>query len=167
MKIFLTKFGFSLVEMLIYVSVLSVIFLVIVNTSLSFVGSYRTLSALRAADHGGIDALEPITRAIRGADTIVGTGNSLTLSETNSGIATTTLFSLVGGTINETVTVNGVQNNSLSGPLTASDVNITALTFTALATSTASAVKIDMTTQATSGTVTKTKNFHSTVVLHG
>jgi Tfp pilus assembly protein PilW len=164
---FFNNRGFSLIEMLEYVSILSIIFLVIVNTSISFTGSYHTLSALRAADHAGIDALESITRAVRSAGSVTGTGAALSLSQTSSGVSTTTQFYLQGGTIDVAVRVNGVLNTTISGPLTASDASVTSLTFTQLATSTASAVKIDMTVQAASGPVLKSKVFHSTVILRG
>ncbi len=166
--------GFSLIEMLIYISVLAVIFLVVVNTSLSFTSSYRVLSALRSADHAGMDALEPMTRAIRAAGSVVESQSvlgsnpgSLTLYSAQSGNSTTTQFYLQNGTVEMTVTVNNAQDAALSGPLTASDATITSLIFNELSTSTASAVKIDMTVIGQSGAVTETKNFHSTIVLRG
>lgn len=160
--------GFSLVEMVIYVTLLVVIFLIVVNTILSFTGSYQSLRALRALDHSSVSSMERITRDIRGA-TSVDTANStlgtspgvLTLTQTVGSVSTTTKFYLQGGVVK--VDVNGVY----SGPLTLTGTSVTNLVFTKLTSSISSAVKVDLTVSATVGTTTKTKIYHSTVILRG
>lgn len=168
MAILKTKSGFSLVEMIIYVSLLVVIFLIVVNTILSFTGSYQSLRAMRVLDHSSVSAMERMTRDIRSA-TIVDTGNStlgsnpgvLTLTTTLGSVSTTTKFYLQSGVVK--VDVNGVY----SGPLTLADTSVTNLVFTKLTSSISSAVKIDLTISATVGTTTKTRKYHSTVILRG
>jgi type II secretory pathway pseudopilin PulG len=154
--------GFTLIEMLIYIALLVVIFLLVINTVMSFTRSYRELSALRAADQGGSDALERIVREIRdatGVDTtqsVLGTTTG-TLFLVNN--ATTTKFYLQNNTVHLTV------NGTYVGPLTGSSTSVTSLIFYFLSTTTTEAVKIDMTVQGKSGQTTKTKNFHTTTVL--
>jgi prepilin-type N-terminal cleavage/methylation domain-containing protein len=162
MSTIFNKRGFSLFEMLIYISILSIIFLVVVNTTLSFTSSYRTLSALRSADHAAIDSFELMTRDIRSATTIGSiTSGSVYITATENGNSTTTQFYLSNGAVQMNV------NGAYYGPLSASNANVTSLTFTQMSTTSASAIKIDMTVQGISGSVTETKNFHSTVVLRG
>lgn len=174
MKTFRSISGFSLVEMLVYIGVLVIIFLMVVATSFSFSNSYRILAALRASDHAGINVLEPMTRAIRSAGSVIvsqsvldANPGTLALFEGQGSNSTTTQFYLQNGTAEMTVTVNGVVDSLLTGPLTTSNEHVTSLVFNLLSTSTASAVKIDMTAIGQSGQVTESKNFHSTIVLRG
>lgn len=168
MSIYSKKSGYSLVEMVIYVAILSAISLVIINMLISFTKSYQTLGALRVAEHSGIDFMERVTREIRGA-TSVDSANStlgtspgvLTLVSTFGGVSTTTKFYVQNGIIK--MDVNGVY----FGPLTVSNSSTTNLTFTSLANSVSSAVKVDLTVQGTAGTATRVKSYHSTIILRG
>jgi Tfp pilus assembly protein PilW len=162
------KRAFSLVEMLVYISVLTVVFLVIINTVLSFTSSYRTLAALRAADNAGMDSMERMTRDIRAAGTIVTAQSSfgtsagiLDIQATSNGVSTTSRYYIQNGIIDMDI------NGSFYGPLTNSDAVVTSLIFTELSTTTSQAIKIDLTVEGVSGSVIKTKQFHSTIVLRG
>lgn len=156
--------GYSLVEMVIYLAILSVVSLIVINTILSFSQSYGNLRALRLLDHSASSALERMTRDIRSA-TSVDTANSAlgvspgVLTLLTSASATTTKFYVLNNILQVDV------NNASSGPLTVSKSSITNLTFTKLSNGTTTAVKIDMTVSATDGTVSKSKNYHSTVVV--
>ncbi|MDB5259160.1 MAG: hypothetical protein JWO73_368 [Candidatus Taylorbacteria bacterium] len=156
--------GFTLIEALVYISLLVVIMLLMVNTLLSFNDSYRKLGALRIAEHAGTDAMERMVRDIRAAASIDTANSTLgstpgVLALTNTG--TTTKFYIQSGILK--VDVNG----AYSGPLTVSGASVTSLTFTQLTSSSTSAVKIDLTVTGTSGSVTKTKQYHSTVIMKG
>ena len=163
-----TNNGYSLIEMIIYVALLSAISLLVVSTIVSFTKSYRTLVALRVLDHSAISAMERMTRDIRGAtnidisQSVFGLTNGvLTIVTTSNGIGTTTKFYLDNGAVK--IDVNGIY----FGPLTPSNASITALAFTKLDSGIGNAVKIDMTVSATVGFVTKIKIYHSTVILKG
>src|SRR5579872_5168573 len=88
--------GYTLVEMVIYLSILSVISFMMIRMTLTFVQGYRALTVVRALDNSGLDALERMTRDIRGA-TSIDTANStfgtspgvLTLIATNGSTSTT------------------------------------------------------------------------------
>ncbi|MBI4155983.1 MAG: prepilin-type N-terminal cleavage/methylation domain-containing protein [Candidatus Zambryskibacteria bacterium] len=160
--------GYTLVEMIIYAALLSVISLLAVSTIVSFSKSYRTLVVLRAVDHSAIGAMERMTRDIRGATSldlsrsVFGAGSGvLTIVTIYNSIETTTKFYLDNGAVK--IDVNG----DYFGPLTLSNVSVTSLTFTKLDSGIGNAVKIDMTVSATVGTASKTKTYHSTVILRG
>ncbi len=156
------KEGYSLLEMLIYLTLLTVIFIVVINTVLSYTGSYRNLAALRAAEHTGIDAMERMTRDIRKAVTAnTSIAGQLTLTETTSGISTTTRFYVQNNVLK--VDINGVY----SGPLSVSNSTVSSLTFATATSTNSTIVKIDMTVNGISGPVTKTKLYHSTIILKG
>src|SRR6185436_640507 len=142
--------GYSLVEMLIYIAILTLFSVTIINVILSFSSSYRTLLALRMVDSTGIDAMERITRDIRSASSIV-TGQStlgsnpgvLTLLATANGVSTTSKFYIQNNTLK--VDVNGVY----LGPISGSNTSVTSLIFRSLSTGISSAVKVEMTVQST------------------
>jgi len=163
-----TKKGYSLLEMLIYISILTVIFILIVNTTISFTRSYRDLFVLRAIEHSAITSLERMTRDIRNStslDTVQSafgtTPGTLVINQTIIGTTTVAKFYVQSGVLK--VDVGG----AYVGPLTLSNVVVTNLTFTQLLSGNSSAVKIDLTLQGTSGQVVKSKKFHSTIILKG
>ncbi len=162
------KSGFSLIEMVIYVSILSVISIFIVNMLISLTSTYRTVVALRSAENSGILAMERMSRDIRastsinlGQSTLANSPGVLTLITTSGVISTTTKYYVDQGMLK--VDVNGVY----LGPLSLFNATVTNLVFRVIDSGVSQAVKVDMTVQGTTGTVTKTKTFHSTVILKG
>lgn len=154
--------GFSLVEMVVYVTLLTLILLALVNIVFSFTKSYEQLGALRAAENTGMNAMERMVRDIHAASSI-DVGDS-TLS-TSPGVLTL----LIGASTTEFYTSNGEIRVKVDGtdigPLSVSSAKITSLIFRQIATSTAQAVKIDMTVQGTVGSSVKTKTYHATAIL--
>lgn len=160
--------GYTLVEMIIYVAILSIISLVITNTLVSFTRGYHTISALNEVDRSGVDVMERITRDIRAAKSIDIANSTfgsnpgvLTLIAISNGVSTTTKFYLQSGVVK--VDINGVY----FGPLTLSGAVVNSLIFSKLSTSVSSGVKIDMTISSTVGTAVESKNYHSTIILKG
>jgi type II secretory pathway pseudopilin PulG len=160
--------GYSLVEMVIYVSILSIISVVGMNSVLSFATSYRDTLALRVVDNSAIDSLERITRDIRSATSINSLNSTfgtspgvLSLTTTSNGVSTTTRFYLDSGVLK--VDVNGVY----SGPLTPVGAEVTSLVFTKMDSDNSSLVKIDMNISGTVGPTIKSKTYHSSVVMKG
>ncbi|MES2436479.1 MAG: hypothetical protein V4519_00550 [Patescibacteria group bacterium] len=163
-----TSTGFSLIEMLIYISILSGIFIIIVSVLVSFSASYRQVSALRVLERSAITAMERMTRDIRagtqvndGLSTMGSSPGVLSITQTQNSVSTTTRFYISANSVKMDV------NNAYYGPLTGSDVTVTSLIFRKLTSSSTDAVKIDMTLQATKGNVTKSKTYHSTIILKG
>ena len=160
--------GYTLVEMTIYVSVLLVITFVVVNTTLSFTKSYRELKTSRLVEHSALDAMERMTRDIRGADSVdvanstLGTSPGvLTIVSTVNSLSTTTKFYVQNNIL--TMDVNGVY----FGPLSLSDASVTNLTFRRYDSGISESVRIDLTVEASLGPVTKLKTYHSTIILKG
>jgi prepilin-type N-terminal cleavage/methylation domain-containing protein len=161
-----TQHGFSLIEMLVYIALLSTIFVVVVATLLSFTTGYRVLAAHRIVEHSAMSSLERLTRDLRGA-TSIDMGNStfgtspgiLTLITNQNGNATTTKYYVQNNTLKLDV------NGTYFGPLTTAKVTVSNLTYTLLTGSTTSAVKIDMTLTSTNGQAVQTRTYHTTVVL--
>ena len=163
----LTK-GYSLAEMIIYIAILSIVSILVINTVLSFTRGYRDVMALRMIDHSSLDVMERITRDIRSAtqidnvNSVFGTNPGvLMLVSTVNGVSTVTKFYLEKGIIKLDI------NGSYFGPLTLFNTTVNSLVFTKLDSGISNAVKIDMTVSSTAGGVTKTKTYHSTIVLRG
>lgn len=160
--------GYSIVEIVFYVAILSLFFIIIINSIISFTRPYRQILALRLVERSGLEAMERITRDIRYANTI-DTGNStldshpgvLTISSTYNSVSTTTKFYLDSGVIK--VDVNG----AYSGPLTTGKTTVTSLIFRRLIGTLSEAVRVEMEVSATVGSVTKTKKYYSTTILKG
>jgi len=162
----LVKNGYTLVEMIIYISLLSIISIAIMSTIISFMRSYKSVQVVRIVDNSGIAVMERITREIRGASNIdtlnsdfVSNPGYLTLITGSSG--NTTKFYVQDGVVK--VDVNG----TYIGPITQSNTSVTGLKFTLLDNGISKAIKTDLTIQGTVGQVTETKIFHSTIILRG
>src|SRR3989344_9398076 len=160
------KGGYSLIEVIIYVGILTLVSIVVLNLLFSFTQSYKTLAALRAVEHSAIDAMERMTREIRASTAVVVAqstfGSSpgvLTISSNSSGISKTVKFYLDSGILKMDI------DGSYFGPLTSSNTTVSSLTFYNLTSTNSSAVKLDMTVSATVSDVTQTKIYHTTVVL--
>lgn len=162
------KNGYTLIEAIIYVTILSVFFVIIINSMLSFATPYKKILALRLVERSGLDSMERITRDIRSATT-VDTANStlgsspgvLTLVSTSGGVSTTTKFYVQNNILK--VDVNGVYQ----GPLSSSSSTVNSLIFNTITNSISTAVKVDLIIQATVGTTTEIKSYHSTIILKG
>lgn len=160
-----SKKGFTLVEMLVYVAILSVLSVVVINTSLSLARSYNSLKVSRNINSAAIISFERMTRDIRLA-TNVDTSTSTLNSHPGRlgleiGTATTSHYYLDGTTLR--VIENGVD----AGALTTGDVEITNLIFRTVTDNTLQAVKIEMTIESTLGNTTKTEKFYDFVTLRG
>lgn len=154
--------------MIVYVSILSIVSFIIVNTLLSLSGSYRKVLVIHAIDNSAIDSMERISRDLRwgtGVDTAnstFGSGNgALTIVENSGPYSTTTRFYLSNGIIK--IDINGVYY----GPLTMSNTTVSDLTFTKMDGQLSDAIKVDMTVFATSGPVVKSKKYHTTILMKG
>ncbi len=164
MKSSFKKSGFSLIETIIYVAILGVISVVMINMLLSFTQTYKTVVALRAAEHSAISSMERITREVRAAgsvDTGVSTLGTSPGVLTLTSIATTTKFYVSSGVLRMDI------NGTYFGPLTLSNTTINSLIFRLLDNGFSQAVKIDLTITGTVGNVSKTKTYHSTIILNG
>lgn len=160
------KSGYTLVELIIYVSILSAVSFLIINTVLSFNKSYQNVLVLRRLDHSAIDVMERVTREIRSSRQIDNANSSfgsspsvLSLISRTDGVNKTTKFYLEEGVVKIDV------NDEFLGPLTSGKVSVTNLIFNVVNTSVSSAIKIDLELTSSLGEITRSKIYHSTIVL--
>jgi len=159
--------GFSLIETLFYVALLSFALLIVSQTVLMML---RSAERLRASAHLAQDAgasLARLTREIRGATSItdatsVWSANpgALALQTTDvGGAAKTVAFKVLNGALYL------FENNLSSGALTGSSTVLTNFVFRKIPTTESTGVKIEMTLRSTVGAASSTESFYSTVVL--
>lgn len=156
--------GFTLVEMLIYIAVLSIAVIAMITTFLT----YRTIllrnEVERAVSHNAQVVLERLTRDIHEAESVdTSVSGQITLQTADS--ATTTVYALSGDTI--VLTVNG---NNL-GALVEDDVTITAFTnieYENVASEIPTTlVRVTLGLEAVNAVATTTKTYNTSAVLRG
>lgn len=160
------KGGYSLVETIVYIALFCVLMAAIIWSLASVVRAYQKMKAIRNVENSAVAAMDRMEREIRDADSVnssqstFGTSNGvLTLNgNTPTGTAETLKFYLTNGVVY--VDQNGTQ----LGPLTFSNVKVSALTFNYFSNTNSSGVKISMTMQASS---TPASNFYDSAVLRG
>ena len=161
------KGGFSLIETLFYVALLSFALLMVSQTVLVML---RSVETLRASAHLTQDAgasLARLGREIRGAASVTDATSifntspgALALQTTDaSGAAKTVEFKVFGNALYL------FENNLSLGALTGSSTALTNLVFRKIATTASAGVKIEMTLRSTVGAASSTESFYSTVVL--
>ena len=163
------KGGYSMVEMLVYLALLTIITIAIVNAIVLMAQNYRNVKAYRSIESSAISAIGRMEREIRNATSVNGaqttynsSPGSLMLNTTDvNGTAITLRFYLS----NSKVMMD--RNGSSLGQLTSSDSIVSSLIFRSISTTTTSAVKIELTIQSGSTTSYVTKNFYDTAIMRG
>lgn len=158
--------GFSLVEMLLYLGILSIISSALVLTGNALMRNYIRIAATEDVMESGSVALERMTREVRFAgaiDLAHSTLNSnpgvLTLLTFDaSGSPTTVAFSLSGGRLMMTLGTNAPT------PLTKTGITVTNLQFTRAVSAQTEGVGIALTLERISNAGTTTKQFETFVV---
>lgn len=161
--------GFSLVEILIYVGIFSIISIAVITSSVVVISSFSKTRDIRNILETGNVVFERMTREIRqssGVDisnSVLGSSpGSLQLNSTDeSGNPRTVKFIIENGALNL------YQNGSLVDNLLGSDVSISNLVFRRIVTTAGEAVKIEMTVVNTNTLNATPRNFNSTIILRG
>lgn len=159
--------GFSLVELIVYTAILSIVVSALTITGISLLKAFNYMQASADVAETATVALERITREIRfaynvdtGASTFLVSPGVLTLETTDeSGNPETVTVSLTGGQVFMT------QNGGEPVPLTRSSVTITSLVFTHTVGTHTQAVRIEMTAQRAARENTIIKDFRTFAVL--
>ena len=157
-----SKKGTSLIEFLVYITVLTTLLLMIMAVVFGVLRSYDRLIVSRHLSSSGSIALERMVREIRSASSVNQAQSTLSANPGHLVLiagATTTDFSVSNGAL----VVK--QNSILEGPLTTASTTVTNLIFRLITTPFSSAVKIEMTLQAQSGSITQSAKYFDTVVL--
>ncbi|MDO8620449.1 MAG: prepilin-type N-terminal cleavage/methylation domain-containing protein [bacterium] len=163
----LSKRGFSLVEMIFYVIILSFALVAVMQTLIVVTRSYGVLRSEQRIEQEAAFSLERITREIRDASGIDDAGSifgthpgKLLLNSTDAlGVARTVEFSVDTGKIS--LKENGV----VTGLLTSGKATVTNLVFRKITTTRSKGVKVEMTLSAGTGVAARTENFFTTALL--
>jgi len=166
-KSYKLKAGFSLVEMLFYVAILTLSLIAVTQTLLVVTRSYGVLRNAQHIEKESAFSLERMLREIRDASDIDDAGSTvgshpgvLSLRTTDAfGAARTVEFSLVSGKLSLK------ENGAMTGALTGTSTSISNLVFRKITTPRSKGVKIEMTMQAGSGHTARSEDFHGTAVL--
>jgi prepilin-type N-terminal cleavage/methylation domain-containing protein len=158
------KKGFSLVEMLIYISILTVFTVFVVSSLLSMTKAYKHVKSAKDLNHAALVSMERMTRAIQNASSVNATESSF---DTYNG-----KLSVVSGTTTSTFMLTdgvlyGQTNFVTDGPLTLPSVTVNKLQFTSITASSSRAIKVQLGISSGSGDAAISEEFYSTVLMRG
>ncbi len=163
------KNGFSLTEMLIYATILSILTIVTINATFSSIRSFAEFRVARDLNSSASSLLERMTREIRMAHAIdatqssfnVNPGHLTLLTKDSSGADTTVEFYVENGALKIK------EGGAAMGALTSSSTAVTNFTVRSLSNPNSSAVKAELGLTVTRGKISKNGNFYTTIVLRG
>lgn len=159
--------GYSLVEAVIYISILTV-FVLLVFSGAIFIGqSYRRVKATAAVERSALSTLDRIVREVQlatrvnVAQSVIGSSPGRLVLEKSDGSGGQMIveFFVLGTTLR--LKEAGVD----VGPITEPKVEVETLFFRLSSTTISTIVKIEMTLKRTIGTESKTQNFFTSAVL--
>lgn len=161
--------GFTLIEMIIYAGILSVLTIVTVNATFSAIKSFAEFRVSRDLNSSASSLMERMTREIRmahGIDEAQSTfganpGRLTLLTEDSSGANTTVEFYVENGTLK--IKEGGVA----MGALTSSSTAVTNFIVRSLSNPKSSAIKTELGLTAARSGISKSGNFYSTIILRG
>ncbi len=163
--------GMSLIELLVYMSMLVLLLGTIVQSVLMITTNYRAVRNTREIEDSAISVLDRITRVARSSDSINAASSTFQISpgavtfiatDLTSGQSTTTRFFVSGDKLYVS------ENNINQGPLTNESVKVIGFTLYQITTSNSVALKIELSLLSDEATpAVISKNFYSTVILRG
>ena len=157
--------GYSLIELVIYISLFAVISVVVIQALLYSMKTYSSARAYRTIQRNSETFLNRLTNEVRQASSISATGNTFGSSP---GVLSLRGLDNVGSPYTATVSVSGsipqIAIGSNTTNLSSSEVAISELIFWKITTANSNAVKIKSTFTTTRAPFI-TKSFYTTVVL--
>lgn len=157
--------GFSVLEIIIYVSIFSLISIVVINSfivTMSLFSVIRTNHDLLESGSISMDRISHEIRQAKSIDAANSTSEILQLNSTDiSGTAVIVKFA------RENNTLNLYKDSTLVGGLLMQNVILNSISFDRISTANGEAVKIKMVIQDTRSRENKIENFYDTVVLRG
>lgn len=160
------KSGYSMVEIIMYVTILSFLVFIVVGMLVRISHTKDRLTAAQRLTNSAIVSLDRMTREINSATNINVASSTLNTSPgrlilmgNESGTAYTTEFSIASGTLR--ILRNGVDQ----GPLTESGVVVTHLVFRRSASSTDQAISLELGLESGTSTSYKAETFYTTNLL--
>lgn len=167
------KQGFSLIETIVYISILGILFVVMFNTAIVVTNAFGKSRVIRAIDIQGGAILERILREVRLADSVDVGGSILGVNPGKLKLNT------VLSAANPTATIREFELQTSTGdvmikegtgeaiPLTLGIITTRLVFYSIVASTTSEAVRIEMTFEAGLGRSYSSKDFYGTAVLRG
>ncbi len=161
-KIIFKNNGYTLIELLFYISLFLILSILLINSLFVMARSFKETTIYSQFSQNAV-VIEKMSREIRQAYEINSISTSdLKLDTTDSaGVNKTVEFVLVGGD------VQFLENNVLTGNLNTQNTTVTSLSFTEITTTIGKAVKISMSIKSDNDAEGQTQDFYDTVVLRG
>ncbi len=161
MKIFMKKnkkSGSTVLELLFYIALFSVMSLVVINSMITMTKSFKETTIQAELTLSGA-VMERLSREIRQANSITSISTSdLVL---NTGTNKTIEFLLSG------LNLQLIENSVLTGNLNPQNISINNLVFTKVNTLKSQAVKVSFTIKSNDDVLARTYDFYDTIVLRG
>ncbi len=154
--------GYSLIELLFYVSFFAIFVLVTINAMIIMTRSFRETTHFSQLIQSG-SMVERMVREIRQASgvTIISATSIRIDTLDDAGLAKTEEFTLSGSNLE--FYENGISSGNLNSP----NITLTALSFSGVTTARGSAVKVSLSIRSTDDSLSRVYNFYDTVVLRG
>jgi|SRR3989344_3533728 len=161
-KIIQQKNGYTILELLFYITFFSIFSFVVINAMITMSRSFRETSIQGELVQSGL-IMERMCREIRAAYGINSiNANDLVLNtKDDADVNKTVKFSLSGSNIQL------IENNVVTGNLNTSNIIITDLTFTQITTIAGKAVKIVLSVRSSNDSLNRIVDFYDTIVLRG
>ena len=161
--------GASLVEMILYIFILSIILGIIAQMFVSLGGIYRNIRMNRELESSGYSIVNNLMREIKGASSVVINESIFATSTgkiTLSGFDENDIaYSIIFNKIENTVKIS--KNNEAFVSITPNSVSVDSLIFNYLSGTNSDAVKFELSISAVSKNITKSKKFYGFGVLRG
>lgn len=162
--------GYSLIEVIVYIAIFTSISILVINSFIAILSSFKNTEANRRLLESGSLVMERMTREIRQANSIdlinstIGSNpGTLQLNEEDSG--GNSIFVKFKKENNGEIDI--YRNNNSGENLLSSQVLATSLIFRRITTTESEAVKIEMTLNYTNGSIVKNEKFYNTIILRG
>jgi Tfp pilus assembly protein PilW len=159
-----TQQGYSLIELVIYIALFTMISIILVRSLLEVMSTYATAQGYRRLQNNGELIMERITREVRDASDITASS----ILGTNPG---TLALTGTDSDENDTAVTFSVSNNAVQindngdvGNLSTSEVAVTSLIFRSITTAVGEGVKVELTLTTTNGYIVSS-SFYSTIMI--
>lgn len=154
--------GYTLIELLFYIAIFSLISLLVIDAMLTMARSFKETSIYAELSQGGA-IMERMSREIRQANSINSiSSTSLKLNTKDTGGADKTVEFRLSGT-----DIEFYENDTLSGDLNSPNIVVTALSFTEITTVEGKTVKAALSIRSSHDKLSRVHDFYNTIVLRG
>ena len=156
--------GYSLVEMIFYIAIFTMLSIVVINSMITMMKSFKEVSIQREITQGA-QIMERISREIKGAkaiNSIVNVNGDIKL-DTKDDSGNNKLIEFVLTNYN----IRLLENSNYIGDLNSHNIKVTALTFTQITTIKGQAIKIVLTISSNHDSKNRNYHFYDTIVLRG